>query len=112
LVCVGLPCSTTFVIHFPIEIKASLSSFNPQSTATQALISTKPVKVLSSASVRVLRLRLLKLFKVPRGTESELWIRTADGKVALLGDIAGTDDDKEIDLWIGNGSEVWLYVKQ
>ena len=73
---------------------------------------TKPVKVLPSASLRVLRLTLLKLFKAPRGAESELWARTADGKVTPLGDNAGTDDGKEIDWWLGNDSEVLLYVKK
>ncbi|KAH9180398.1 hypothetical protein EDB89DRAFT_2238261 [Lactarius sanguifluus] len=95
-----------------IEIKASLSSVSPPSSAPQALMLTKPVKVLSSASLRNLRLKLLKLFKVPRDAESELWIRTADGQVAPLGDNAGTDDDKEIDWWVGNDSEVLLYVKK
>lgn len=73
---------------------------------------TKPVKVLSSASLRILRLKLLRLFKAPRDAESELWIRTADGEVTPLGDNAGTDDDKEIDWWVGNDSEVLLYVKK
>ncbi|KAH9060015.1 hypothetical protein EDB87DRAFT_1618027 [Lactarius vividus] len=95
-----------------IEIKASLSSVSPPSSAPQALMLTKPVKVLSSASLRNLRLKLLKLFKVPRDAGSELWIRTADGQVAPLGDNAGTDDDKEIDWWVGNDSEVLLYVKK
>lgn len=95
-----------------IEIKASLSSDSPLSSANQALMLTKPVKVLSSASLRILRLKLLKLFKAPRDAESELWVRTADGKVTPLGDNAGTDDDKEIDWWVGNDSEVLLYVKK
>lgn len=73
---------------------------------------TKPVKVLPSASLRILRLTLLKLFKAPRDAESELWVRMADGKVTPLGDNAGTDDDKEIDWWLGNDSEVLLYVKK
>jgi len=95
-----------------IEIKATLASDSPPSPATQALMLTKPVKVLPSASLRMLRLKLLKLFKAPRDAESELWIRTADGKVSPLGDSAGTDDDKEIDWWVGNDSEVLLYVKK
>ena len=98
-------------IRFPIEIKATLSSVCPPSSATQALMSTKHVKVLPSASLRIFRLKLLKLFKVPRDAESELWIRTADGRFTPLGDNAGTDDDKEIDWWVGNDTEVLLYVK-
>lgn len=95
-----------------IEIKATLSPVSPPSSATQALMLTKPVKVLPSASLRILRLTLLKLFKAPRDAESELWVRTVDGKVTPLGDNAGTDDDKEIDWWVGNDSEVLLYVKK
>ena len=97
-----------------IEIKASLSSVSPPSSATQALMLTKPVKVLPSASLRILRLKLLKLFKASRDAESELWVRTADGEFIPLGDNAGTDDDKEIDWWVGNDSEVVLvlYVKK
>jgi hypothetical protein len=99
-------------IPFPIEIKATLSPVSPPSSATQALMLTKPVKVLPSASLRILRLTLLKVFKAPRDAESELWVRTVDGKVTPLGDNAGTDDDKEIDWWVGNDSEVLLYVKK
>lgn len=70
------------------------------------------MKVLPSAPLRILRLKLLKLFKTPRGSEGELWIRMADGELAPLGDTGGADDDKEIDWWLESGSEVVLYAKK
>ncbi|KAI0306717.1 hypothetical protein B0F90DRAFT_1623181 [Multifurca ochricompacta] len=95
-----------------IEIKASLSAVSPPPSAPEALKLTKPVKVLPSAPLRILRLKLLKLFKSPRGAECDLWIRMADGNLTPLGDIAAADDDKEIDWWLENGSEVVIYVKE
>jgi tubulin-specific chaperone E len=70
------------------------------------------VKVLPSAPLRFLRLKLLKLFKAPRGAEGELWIRMADGGFSPLGDFGGADDDKEIDWWLESGSQVVLYIKK
>ena len=72
---------------------------------------TKVVKVLPSASLRILRLKLLKLFKAPRGTEGDLWMRMGDGKPVLLGDVKGADDDKDIDWWLESGSEVVLCIR-
>jgi len=70
------------------------------------------VKVLPSAPLRFLRLKLLKLFKAPRGADGELWIRMADGGFTPLGDFGGADDDKEIDWWLESGSQVVLYIKK
>jgi tubulin-specific chaperone E len=98
--------------HLPIEIKASLSGVSPPLPAPNTLALTRAVKVLPSAPLRILRLKLLKLFMAPRGAGGELWIRMADGGFTPLGDIGGADDDKEIDWWLENDSEVVLYVKQ
>jgi len=95
-----------------IEIKASLSAISPPPIAPTALVLTKAVKVLPSAPLRILRLKLLKVFKAPRGAEGELWIRTADGGLTPLGDTGGADEDKEIDWWLEGDSEVVLYVKK
>ena len=97
--------------HLLIEIKASLSAVSPPPMASTALVLTEAVKVLPSAPLRILRLKLLKVFKVARGAESELWIRTADGGLIPLGDTGGADEDKEIDWWLESDSEVVLYVK-
>lgn len=97
--------------HIPIEIKASFSAVSPPPSTTKVLVSTKVVKVLPSAPLRILRLKLLKLFKAPRGVSGELWIRMADGKLVLLGDTGGADDDKDIDWWLESGSEVVLCTK-
>jgi len=94
-----------------IEIKASHSEVSPSPTP-KALALTKAVKVLPSAPLRILRLKLLKLFKAPRGAESELWFRVADGEFAPLGDIRGADDNKEIDWWLEGGSEVVIFIKK
>ena len=91
-----------------IEIKASFSTVSPPPSTTNE---TKVVKVLPSASLRILRLKLLKLFKASRGTEGDLWMRMQDGKLVPLGDIGGADDDKEIDWWLESGSEVLLCVR-
>lgn len=97
--------------HLLPEIKASLSSVSPPPSTPKALALTQAVKVLPSAPLRILRLKLLKLFKTPRDAEGELWIRMADGELAPLGDIGGADDDKEIDWWLESGSEVVLCAK-
>lgn len=94
-----------------IEIKASFSTVSPPPSTTNMLALTKIVKVLPSAPLRILRLKLLKLFKAPRGTESDLWMRMGDGKPVPLGDIGGADDDKEIDWWLESGSEVVLCIR-
>jgi len=91
-----------------IEIKASFSAASPPPSTTKELALTKVVKVLPSAPLRILRLKLLKLFKAPRGASSELWMRMADGKLVPLGDIGGADDDKDIDWWLESDSEVVL----
>jgi hypothetical protein len=98
--------------HLLIEIKASLSAVSPPPMASTALVLTEAVKVLPSAPLRILRLKLLKVFKAPRGAEGELWIRTADGGLTPLGDTGGADEDKEIDWWLESDSEVVLYVKK
>jgi len=95
-----------------IEIKASLSLVTPPPSTPTALALTKAVRVLPSATLRLLRLKLLKLFKTPRGSEAELWIRMVNGELAPLGDIRGADDDKEIDWWLESGSEVVLCTKK
>lgn len=87
---------------------ASFSAASPPPSTTKVLALTKIVKVLPSAPLRVLRLKLLKLFKAPRGVSGELWMRLADGKLVPLGDIGGADDDKDIDWWLESGSEVVL----
>ena len=97
--------------HSPIEIKASFSAVSPPPSTTKVLALTKVVKVLSSAPLRILRLKLLKLFKAPRGASGELWMRMADGKLVPLGDIGGADDDKDIDWWLESGSEVVLCTR-
>jgi len=97
--------------HLLIEIKASFSAISPPPPTTNLLALTKLVKVLPSAPLRILRLKLLKLFKAPRGTESDLWMRMGDGKPVPLGDIGGADDDKEIDWWLESGSEVVLCIR-
>lgn len=38
-------------------------------------------------------------------------MRMADGKLVPLGDIGGTDDDKDIDWWLESGSEVVLCTR-
>jgi len=94
-----------------IEIKASLSSVSPPPSTPTALALTQTVRVLPSAPLRILCLKLMKLFKTPRGTEGELWIRMVDGGLAPLGRTGGGDDDKEIDWWLESGSEVVLCTK-
>jgi len=94
-----------------IEIKASFSTISPPPSTTNVLALTKIVKVLPSAPLRILRLKLLKLFRVPRGTEGDLWMRMGDGKPVPLGDIGGADDDKDIDWWLESGSEVVLCIR-
>lgn len=94
-----------------IEIKASFSAVSPPPSTTNVLALTKVVKVLPSTPLRILRLKLLKLFKAPRGIEVELWMRMRDGKSVPLGDIGGADDDKYIDWWLESGSEVVLCVR-
>ena len=96
--------------HLLIEIKATFSAVSPPPSTTDVLALTKVVKVLPSASLRILRLKLLKLFKAPRGTEGDLWMRMRDGKLVPLGDIGGADD-KDIDWWLESGSEVVLCIK-
>jgi hypothetical protein len=96
--------------YLPIEIKASFSAVNPPPSTT-AFASTKVVRVLPSAPLRILRLKLLKSFKAPRGASGQLWMRMADGKLIPLGDIGGADDDKDIDWWLESGSEVVLCTK-
>jgi hypothetical protein len=96
----------------PTEIKASLSLVTPPPSTPTALALTKAVRVLPSATLRLLRLKLLKLFKAPRGSEAELWIRMVNGELAPLGDIREADDDKEIDWWLESGSEVVLCTKK
>ncbi|KAI9460039.1 hypothetical protein F5148DRAFT_1217935 [Russula earlei] len=94
-----------------IEIRTSFSAVSPP-PSTNELSLTKAVKVLPSSPLRILRLKLLKLFNAPRGVESELWIRMANGEQAPLGDLGGADDDKEIDWWLESGSEVVLALKR
>ncbi len=97
--------------HILIEIKASFSAVSPPPSTMEVLALTKFVKVLPSAPLRTLRLKLLKLFKAPRGTEGELWMRMADGNFVPLGGIGGADDDRDIDWWLESGSEVVLCTK-
>jgi hypothetical protein len=97
--------------HLLIEIKASFSAVSPPPSTTNVLALTEVVKVLPSAPLRILRLKLLKLFKAPRGTEGDLWMRMRDGKPVPLGDIGGADDDKDIDWWLESGSEVVLCIR-
>jgi len=93
--------------HLSIEISASFSVDSPPQL-TEAMSSTKTVKVFPSTPLRILRLRLLKVFKAPRGAECELWLRMANGEHVPFGDLGGADDDKEIDWWLESGSEVVL----
>ncbi|KAI0273469.1 hypothetical protein BC834DRAFT_990854 [Gloeopeniophorella convolvens] len=95
-----------------IEIRAGLSTTSPSTSAPDVLASAKSVSVLPSAPLRVMRLKVFKLFKTPRGTEGELWVRMADGSFAPLGDATGADEEREIDWWLESGSEVVLYIKQ
>jgi tubulin-specific chaperone E len=97
--------------HILIEIKASFSAVSPPPSTMEVLALTKNVKVLPSAPLRTLRLKLLKLFKAPRGTEGELWMRMADGNFVPLGGIGEADDDRDIDWWLESGSEVVLCTK-
>jgi len=76
-----------------------------------ALALAQTVRVLPSAPLRILCLKLMKLFKVPRGTEGKLWMRMVNGELAPLGGTGGADDDKEIDWWLESGSEVVLCTK-
>jgi hypothetical protein len=107
--CAALPLMAD---SLPTEIKASLSLVTPPPSTPTALALTKAVRVLPSATLRFLRLKLLKLFKAPRGSEAELWIRMVNGELAPLGDIREADDDKEIDWWLESGSEVVLCTKK
>jgi len=109
LIHVGLSCATR--MDHLIEIKASLSLVSPPPSVSIALALTQTVRVLPSAPLRILCLKLMKLFKVPRGTEGELWMRMVNGELAPLGGTGGADDDKEIDWWLENGSEVVLCTK-
>ncbi|KAI0064708.1 RNI-like protein [Artomyces pyxidatus] len=94
-----------------IQIKATLSSISPPPESPTALPPSVAVRVLPTASLRLLRLKLLKVFKAPRGASAAIWVRMADGKLAAIGEPGG-DDGRELDWWLEEGCEIVVHVKE
>ncbi|KAA1469385.1 hypothetical protein DENSPDRAFT_773147 [Dentipellis sp. KUC8613] len=87
--------------NFP-DIKATLSKPDTQTPTDLRILPTTPL--------RVLRLKLLKTFKSPRGASAEISVRMADGSLAPLGDPDGSEDGKEISWWLEDGAEIDVRV--
>ena len=69
---------------------------------------TRTVKVLPTMSVRALRLKLAKSFKLPKSDQSNcrLWLRMPQDAYA---EMEVTDDGHDLSWWgLENGSEVVL----
>jgi len=56
--------------------------------------------------LRLVRLKLLKSLKAPRGAKAELWERMVDNSFSRIGDPNGSDDAREIEWWLKEGDEV------
>ncbi|KAI0032818.1 hypothetical protein K488DRAFT_49021 [Vararia minispora EC-137] len=67
-------------------------------------------RVLPTMPLRLVRLKLLKVLKAPRGVTAELWKRMADDSFSRIGDSDGSDDAREIEWWVDDGDEVVVCV--
>lgn len=94
------------------DLTASTSNISPPNSAS---LSSPPitVRILPTAHLKHLRLKLLKSLKAPRGAKAELWLKMADGKFAQLADTdeGGADEDKEVEWWLENDSDLAVYVR-
>ena len=69
------------------------------------------IPILPNTSLRAIRLKLSKSLKAPRGAQADLHMRMSDGGFTVLGSADGSDENKEIDWWLEEGSEVVLCLK-
>ncbi|EIM89769.1 uncharacterized protein STEHIDRAFT_166103 [Stereum hirsutum FP-91666 SS1] len=97
-----------------IQLSATMTSTSPP---TPTSLSTPiAVRVLPTAPLRHLRLKLLKSFKAPRGSQTEVWLKMADGKFSELGG-GGLGDEsaeeaREVEWWLEEGSELAVFIKK
>lgn len=93
-----------------------LSSAPPLLSASHSIptVSQTTIRILPSAPLRLLRLKLQKVFKAPRGTRADVWMHMADGKFSRLGNLdgeKGVDENKEIGWWLDEGAKVVVCLK-
>ncbi|TFY71867.1 hypothetical protein EVG20_g1129 [Dentipellis fragilis] len=93
-----------------IRIKATLSNPDTQASVSTGTDTPAPtptdVRILPTTPLRMLRLKLLKTFKSPRGASAQVSVRMADGSLAPLGDPDGGEEGKEISWWLEDGAEI------
>ncbi|KAI0053913.1 hypothetical protein FA95DRAFT_1551690 [Auriscalpium vulgare] len=94
-----------------IGITARLSPTAPPPQSPSELASPISVRILPTAPLRHLRLKLLKSFKAPRGAAATVWMRMADGRLARIGEPDGSEDGREVDWWLEEGAEVVVHVE-
>ncbi|THH19470.1 hypothetical protein EW146_g1699 [Bondarzewia mesenterica] len=99
-----------------MEIQAILSSSPPYASAPPTP-SASPVtlRILPTAPLRLLRLKLQKAFKAPRGARADVWVRMADDKLSRLGSLDGNadaDESREVGWWLEEGAEIMVWLEK
>lgn len=97
------------------ELSATVTKTSPP-TATSLSSPPIAVRVLPTAPLRHLRLKLLKSFKAPRGAKADVWLKMADGKFSELGGGGmgdeGAEEGREVEWWLEEGSELAVFIKK
>ena len=90
----------SFRIELSIDLEKSESIPEPQIA-----------RILPTAPLRTVRMKLLKSLKAPRGSKADLWVRMLGGVYRRIGEPDGSDEGREIGWWLDEGSEVVLCVQ-
>lgn len=69
------------------------------------------VRILPTAPLRTVRMKLLKSLKAPRGAKADLWVRMLGGVYSRIGESDGSDEGREIGWWLDEESEVVLCLQ-
>ncbi|KZV65417.1 hypothetical protein PENSPDRAFT_655794 [Peniophora sp. CONT] len=94
-----------------IPIKVSLvHAFEPPENS-EGIPEPQVVRILPTAPLRTVRMKLLKSMKAPRGAKADLWVRMVGGVYRRIGESDGSDEGREIDWWLDEESEVVLCLQ-
>ena len=79
--------------------------------SSEGIIEPQVIRILPTAPLRTVRMKLLKSMKSPRGAKADLWVRMLGGVYRRIGESDGSDEGREIGWWLDEDSEVVLCLQ-
>ncbi|VDB82704.1 unnamed protein product [Peniophora sp. CBMAI 1063] len=94
-----------------IPIKVSLVHASQPPENSESIPEAQVVRILPTAPLRTVRMKLLKSLKAPRGARADVWVRMLGGAYSRIGEPDGSDEGREIAWWLDEESEVVLCLQ-